>query len=210
MDRLWTPWRYSYITGARNAGRKGVPAALEGWDGADAQCVFCNLIRSVEWGIAQEGGRGESAEKAGFLIERLRHCFVCLNAFPYSSGHILLVPYRHVDSLTSLTPEETHELMDATQRMEAVLREVYRPDGINLGLNLGEAAGAGVANHLHFHMLPRWFGDTNFMTVTAETRILPETLETTWERLRKTLSQAGDSLAEHGTKSSGGSFPASR
>jgi ATP adenylyltransferase len=188
MDRLWTPWRYSYITGATPEARKGVPAELRDWPGDPEiaqDCVFCNLIRSVEWGIAQAGGIAESAERAGYIVARMKHSFVCLNAFPYSSGHVLLVPYRHTDSLARLEPEEAGELMETARKMERVLREVYRPDGINLGLNLGEAAGAGVAQHLHLHMLPRWFGDTNFMTVTAETRVLPETLGVTWERIRK-------------------------
>lgn len=187
MDRLWTPWRYGYITSTKTEGRKGVPAALEAWDGEDQHCVFCNLIRSVQWGIERDGGDPEPAEKAGYVLARLKNCFICLNAFPYSTGHILVVPYRHEDSLARLTAEESTEAIQAAQKMESALRSVYHPDGINLGLNLGEAAGAGVANHLHFHMLPRWFGDTNFMTVTAETRILPETLETTWQRLRAAL-----------------------
>jgi ATP adenylyltransferase len=138
----------------------------------------------VEWGIAQADGVAEPSERAGLVVARLKHCFVCLNAFPYSSGHVLLVPYRHTDSLAKLEPAEAGELMETAQKMERVLRTVYRPDGINLGLNLGEAAGAGVAQHLHIHMLPRWFGDTNFMTVTAETRVLPETLLVTWQRIR--------------------------
>ncbi len=192
MDRLWTPWRYSYITGATPEARKGVPAELRDWPGdpsIPADCVFCNLIRSVEWGISRADGQAEASERAGLVVARLKHSFVCLNAFPYSSGHVLLVPYRHTDSLAKLGSEEAGELMQTAQKMERVLREVYRPDGVNLGLNLGEAAGAGVAQHLHVHMLPRWFGDTNFMTVTAETRILPETLGVTWERIRSAFSE---------------------
>jgi len=187
MDRLWTPWRYSYITGATPETRKGVPPELEAWPDPDQDCVFCNLIRSVEWGIARDGGLAEPSERAGLIVARLKTCFVCLNRFPYSSGHVLLVPYRHTDSLAKLDSAEAGELMQTAQKIETVLRNVYHPDGINLGLNLGEAAGAGVANHLHFHMLPRWFGDTNFMTVTAETRILPETLDITWSRLRESF-----------------------
>jgi len=189
MDRLWTPWRYNYITGADREARKGVPPELSAWPGDDRGCVFCNLIESVDWAIRQANGEAEAAERAGRIVCRLETCFVCLNAFPYSSGHVLVIPYRHTDSLAKLPPAEAAELIHAAQRVEAALRTVYRPDGINLGLNLGEAAGAGVANHLHLHMLPRWFGDTNFMTVTAETRILPETLLTTWERLRKALAE---------------------
>ena len=184
MDRLWTPWRYNYITKAREDARPGVPEGLSLWPGEDRHCVFCNLIEAVEWGISREGGGEEQAEKAGLVVARLETCYVCLNRFPYSSGHLLVVPYRHVDSLMKLDEGAAGELMRAAQRFEAILREVYHPHGMNLGINLGEAAGAGVASHLHLHMLPRWFGDTNFMTVTAETRVLPETLEVTWERIR--------------------------
>ncbi len=197
MDRLWTPWRYSYITGAKTDGRKGVPAELRDWPGEPglaADCVFCNLIHSVEWGIAQAGGVAEPAEKAGLVIVRLKYSFVCLNLFPYSSGHVLLVPYRHTDSLAKLEPAEAQELMETAQKMERVLREVYRPDGVNLGLNLGEAAGAGVAEHMHIHMLPRWFGDTNFMTVISEARVLPENLDVTWLRIREAFQASPDSI----------------
>jgi ATP adenylyltransferase len=187
MDRLWTPWRYSYITGAKREGWKGVPEELAAWPGPDRGCVFCNLIGSVQWALDQGGELAESAERVGLVIARLNTCFVCLNAYPYSSGHILLVPYRHAGSLLELTREEASELMATACSMERVLREVYHPDGINVGLNLGEAAGAGVADHLHIHMVPRWFGDTNFMTVTGETRILPETLGTTWARIRESF-----------------------
>lgn len=188
MDRLWTPWRYSYVTGAdKNPDtptRRGVPKALEEWPGPDMGCVFCNLIQSVEWASGPNGETREAAEKAGLIVARLGTCYVCLNSFPYSSGHILILPYLHTDSLAKLPVEAAEEMMRTAQRIETVLRKVYTPDGINLGMNLGEAAGAGVAGHIHIHQLPRWYGDTNFMTVTAETRILPETLEVTWERLR--------------------------
>ncbi len=185
MDRLWTPWRYSYITGATKETRKGVPPELEGWPGEDSGCVFCNLIRSVEWGLEQGGELAAGAEKAGLVIARRETCYVCLNRFPYSSGHVMVIPYLHTDSLAKLESADAVELIETAQKMENVLREVYEPDGINIGMNLGEAAGAGVAQHLHLHMLPRWYGDTNFMTVTAETRVLPEALTVTWERLRE-------------------------
>ena len=189
MDRLWTPWRYNYITGAEpdtdRPTRKGVPATLDAWPGEDWHCVFCNLIQSVRWATLTMGA--EAAERAGWIVTQRESCFVCLNAFPYASGHLLIVPYRHTDSLAGLPEAEAEEMIRVAQRMERVLREVYQPDGLNLGLNLGQAAGAGVANHIHIHQLPRWTGDTNFMTVTAETRILPETLHMTWERLRKSL-----------------------
>ncbi|HEV2620349.1 MAG TPA: HIT domain-containing protein, partial [Acidobacteriaceae bacterium] len=111
-------------------------------------------------------------------------CFLCLNAFPYSTGHVLIVPYRHVDSLALLPPEEAAEMMHLAQQVESVLRTVYHPAGLNFGLNLGEAAGAGIAEHIHLHALPRWLGDTNFMTAVADTRVLPEALDTTWQKIR--------------------------
>jgi ATP adenylyltransferase len=129
-----------------------------------------------------------NAEEAGLVVVRLKTCYVCLNRFPYSSGHVLVVPYLHTDSLAKLPVDAAEEMIRVAQRVELAMRAVYRPDGINLGLNLGEAAGAGVAEHIHLHQLPRWFGDTNFMTVTAETRILPEELDVTWRRLREALA----------------------
>lgn len=169
--------------------RKGVPKGLDGWPGEDTGCVFCNLIRAVEWGSTEGPGVVES-ERLGHVVERLATCFVCLNGFPYCSGHVLVVPYRHTDSLAKLPAGEAEEIVRVAQRIETALREVYKPDGINLGMNLGEAAGAGVAGHVHLHELPRWFGDTNFMTVAAETRVLPETLDRTWERLREALGRS--------------------
>ena len=192
MDQLWTPWRYSYVTGANKGSdkvsgkpmRRGVPSTLADWPGVDTGCVFCNLLQSVEWAAGLSGSTPESAEKAGLIVARLKTCFICLNYFPYSSGHVLILPYLHTDSLAKLPVDAAEEMMRTAQRMETALRAVYRPDGINLGMNLGEAAGAGVAGHIHLHQLPRWYGDTNFMTVSAETRVLPETLEVTWERIR--------------------------
>ena len=188
MDRLWTPWRYNYVAGAPNVRRQGVPEGLDDWPGPDQLCVFCNLIESVRWAIAL-GRDAREVEQAGLLLGRYETCFACLNAFPYASGHMLIVPYRHLDSLAKLPPRDAAELMHIAQRMETALRAIYRPHGINLGMNLGEAAGAGVAGHLHLHELPRWSGDTNFMTVTAETRVLPEALPVTWNRLREYLRE---------------------
>ncbi|MGA7707487.1 MAG: HIT domain-containing protein, partial [Acidobacteriaceae bacterium] len=116
-------------------------------------------------------------------------CFICLNAFPYNSGHVMILPYAHTAELGKLEPPEAQEMMAMAQQLERVLRKVYRPEGINLGMNLGKAAGAGVTGHLHMHMLPRWSGDTNFMTVIGETRVLPEPLEVTWERLHAALAE---------------------
>ena len=187
MDRLWTPWRYDYITNANPARRKGVPEALEAWPEPDGLgCVFCNMIAAVDWAIA-DGMAPVKAERAAFILERRVHCFVCLNAYPYSTGHVLIVPYVHLASLEDLQEAAAIEMMLLAQIMERSLRSVYHPDGVNLGINLGQAAGAGVADHLHMHALPRWNGDTNFMTVLADTRILPETLDVTWSKLRAAI-----------------------
>ncbi len=186
MDRLWTPWRYSYITRKDPEARTGVPAALSAWpptDAEDKHCVFCNMIAAVDYAISQ-GMALEVAEQAVHIVHRGLHFFVCLNAYPYSTGHMMIVPYQHLASLAAIPVEASHELIALTQRAEIALREAYRPGGVNMGLNLGEAAGAGIADHIHLHVLPRWIGDTNFMTVTAETRVLPESLDVSWAKLR--------------------------
>jgi ATP adenylyltransferase len=158
MDYLWTPWRYAYITAASK--NEGKP---EG-------CIFCELPK-----LADEGAK---------IVYRGKHCFIILNSFPYTSGHVMVVPFAHLDELQKLPEAAAQELIALTQKMESVLRKVYSPDGINLGMNIGRAAGAGVVGHVHMHVLPRWVGDTNFMTVVGESRVLPEALEVTYERLR--------------------------
>jgi ATP adenylyltransferase len=158
MDYLWTPWRYAYVSNTE----KGTA------------CVFC------------EAAREKDDEKAR-IVHRGRHCFVILNAYPYTPGHVMIVPYQHLDELRKLPAESAAEMMALSQRMETVLRELYRPDGINLGMNIGKAAGAGIAGHIHMHVLPRWVADANFMSVVGETRVLPEALEVTWERMRENM-----------------------
>jgi ATP adenylyltransferase len=181
MDYLWTPWRYGYVSSEKSESRVGVPEALSAWQG-DNHCVFCNLHLSSEYAAAA-AMNAAAADREAHIVFRGVSCFVCLNAFPYSPGHVMVIPYAHENSLAALTPEAALEMMQLARRTETVLRTVYSPHGINLGMNLGKAAGAGVDEHLHLHILPRWLGDTNFMTVTAETRVLPETLDVTWERL---------------------------
>jgi ATP adenylyltransferase len=187
MDFLWTPWRFAYVTTADNDARPGVPAPLAAWPG-DHHCVFCNLMASIDYAIAGGMSRDE-AESAGGLVHRGEHCFVCLNAFPYTSGHVMVMPYAHLDRLADLPAAAAHELIELAQRTEQALEKLYHPQGFNFGINLGRAAGAGVAGHLHLHALPRWSGDTNFMTTVAETRILPEDLEMTWKRLRSAFGE---------------------
>jgi ATP adenylyltransferase len=157
MDYLWTPWRYAYITSANQA----------------PGCIFCELPKKDD--------------REALIIHRGKLNFVVLNAFPYTSGHVMVVPYEHLDELQKLTAETANEMMALCRKLEGVLRAAYRPEGINMGMNIGKAAGAGVAGHVHMHMLPRWTADANFMTTVGETRVLPEALETTYNRLREKL-----------------------
>jgi len=162
MDYLWTPWRYAYVTSG----------------GKVSGCVFCDLPKE-----------GDDA-KVG-IVHRGQHCYAMLNAYPYTAGHVMVVPFAHLDELQKLPVAAAHEMMDLTQRMESVLRSLYTPDGINLGMNVGKAAGAGVAGHIHMHVLPRWMADANFISVVGETRLLPEALETTYRRIRGALQATG-------------------
>ena len=154
MDYLWSPWRYRYVSQSPEAGA----------------CIFCDKIT-------------ERRDKENFILHRGRLNYVLLNVYPYTSGHLMVAPYAHVAELGALAPEALVEMMELAQRSERALRETYHPDGLNLGMNLGQAAGAGVAGHLHLHILPRWFADSNFMTTVGETRVLPEDLAATYEKL---------------------------
>jgi len=165
MDYLWTPWRYAYITTAAKS------------TAAD-QCIFCELP--------------SLPDADAKIVHRARHCFIILNSFPYTSGHVMVVPFAHLDELQKLPSAAAAEMMSLSQKMEGVLRQVYSPDGINVGMNIGRAAGAGIAGHVHMHVLPRWVGDTNFMTVAGESRVLPETLDITYERIRDALETNKD------------------
>ena len=162
MDQLWSPWRYRYVTKQE---------ALE-TTAAGPGCVFCELAAKQD-------------DEKSLIVFRGRHNFVVLNLYPYTNGHLMVVPYAHVDSLAETPVDTLMELMQIARRAEGALREVYAPQGINLGMNLGECAGAGVAGHIHMHLLPRWFGDANFMTVVGETRVHIEELPVTWRRLKE-------------------------
>jgi len=186
MDILWSPWRYAYVSKAEGEARPGVPARLAAWPG-DTGCVFCNLVAAADFAVAN-GMSVDEAESAAGLLVRGKHCFVCLNAYPYTSGHVMVMPYAHLDRLSQMPADAAHELIELAQRTELALAEAYRPQGFNFGMNLGEAAGAGVQYHLHLHALPRWMGDTNFMTTVGETRVIPEALDETWKKLRAAFS----------------------
>lgn len=159
MDYLWTPWRYAFVTTAHKI----------------AGCVFCEAPKRTD----------EEAR----IVFRGQHCFIIINAFPYTSGHVMVVPYEHLDQLQNLPDDAAREMMSLCQKTEAVLRELYNPEGVNLGMNIGKAAGAGIAGHIHMHVLPRWLADANFMSVVGETRVLPESLEETFTRMKQKFSE---------------------
>ena len=157
MDHLWSPWRLHYVTAEKPS----------------AGCIFCKPGTDTKAG----DGRDPLIVFTGPLA------YVILNRYPYNNGHLMVVPHRHLSTLIELSVDELHEVASLTQRAEAVLREAYKLEGINVGVNLGAAAGAGIQGHLHVHLVPRWYGDTNFMTVVGETRVLPEDLPSTASRL---------------------------
>jgi ATP adenylyltransferase len=157
MDHWWAPWRLAYVTSA---------------SGTDNSCIFCRLTPDQD--LARED----------LILIRGGCSHVILNLYPYNSGHLMVVPDRHIPTLAAMTPEEQLELMRFTRLAEMALTEAYHPQGINIGINLGRSAGAGVVDHLHVHLVPRWTGDTNFMTVIGDVRVLPEDLETTAKKLR--------------------------
>lgn len=159
MERLWAPWRMQYVTGA---------AKTEG-------CIFCEKWKA-------------DADADNLLLCRGETCFTILNLFPYNNGHLMVVPVRHVADIVDLTPAEHAELFRQMQRSVSALRETMRPHGFNVGFNLGQAAGAGIADHLHLHVVPRWTGDTNFMPVLGDTRVISEALEETYQKLKKEIS----------------------
>ncbi len=165
MERLWATWRMPYI----ESGRKGASDSPKG-------CILC-----------EKPAAGD--DRHAFVLERSRACFILLNAFPYNSGHVMVAPFRHIDSFVALTGEEREDLLRLLARAEAALRHEYEPHGFNMGVNLGAAAGAGVVGHLHAHLVPRWHGDTNFMSAIGGTKVLPEALDRTFERLANALSQ---------------------
>ncbi len=156
MDYLWTPWRFHY---------------LESDLGKD-ECVFCRILHE-----------SPEQDRAHFILAHGTHCFLILNRFPYTSGHLMIVLRRHVANLVDSEPAELEEAIDWARRSEAVLRKVYAPEGFNIGFNVGSCAGAGVAGHLHLHVVPRWTGDANLVSVIGQTRTIPEELETTYEKL---------------------------
>jgi len=166
LEHLWAGWRHEYIVEATERERAG------GIDSDRAACVFCRLAESGPPSLAN------------LVVWRGEGSFVVLNAYPYGSGHVLVLPLRHVGTLGELNEQEAAEVWAATRQAVSAIERAYEPDGLNMGANLGRAAGAGIPDHVHLHVLPRWSGDTNFMTSVANTRVMPETLQATWHKLR--------------------------
>jgi ATP adenylyltransferase len=161
MDHLWTPWRSTYMKEKRD--RSG--------------CVFCLAAASTN-------------DEDTLIVFRGRLNFVILNRYPYTSGHLMIAPYQHVSRLQQVDDETSAEMMRLVRSSERLIEESYQPQGINIGMNLGEAAGAGIEQHIHMHALPRWFGDANFMTSVSHTRIIPEELSVTWSKLNQAFAKA--------------------
>jgi ATP adenylyltransferase len=164
MDYLWSPWRYTYVSSASPA------------DATSSQdsCLFCRVASELN-------------DARNYVVLRAERSFILLNRYPYTTGHLMIAPYAHVATLEEAEAATLEEMMRLAQRAEKVLRAVYRPSGLNLGFNIGESAGAGIAGHIHMHALPRWAGDTSFITTIGETRVLPEALDTTYEKLSEAL-----------------------
>ena len=154
MQRLWSPWRSAYVTGA---------------SGGESGCIFCTI---------------DQPDRDELVLLRGRFSYVILNLYPYNNGHLMVVPFRHIPSLAATNADEQAEVMRFARLAEMALTEAYAPQGMNIGINLGRSGGAGVVDHLHVHLVPRWSGDTNFMTAIGETRVLPEDLATTKKRLQ--------------------------
>ncbi|WP_028577723.1 HIT family protein [Desulfomicrobium escambiense] len=154
MKTIHAPWRIDYILGPK-----------------PDTCVFCLP-------------EGTHEDEKRCVLHRAEHCFVIMNIFPYSNGHLMVTPFRHVSNITELTAEESHEVMDYVQKCAFILQQAFKPHGLNIGVNIGEAAGAGIREHLHVHLVPRWNGDHSFMAVMSETSVLPEHLRSTYERLK--------------------------
>ena len=163
MDVLWSPWRYDYIKADKEA------------DGDSSGCVFCDILNN------------SASDEENFILHRAEFNFAILNVYPYISGHLMILPYEHLSDLDRAPKETTDELMDLTKKFQSIVRKAYEPHGINLGMNQGKAAGAGVTEHFHMHLLPRWVGDANFMTAIGETRTIPESLKTTYDKIKNYL-----------------------
>lgn len=160
MERLWRPWRIDYVRDIESIREEG--------------CIFCTRPQAGD-------------DRGSLILYRGQSAFVIMNLYPYNTGHVMVTPYRHIGDLEKMDPDEMRELMELTTLMIRVIKTEMQPQGFNLGVNLGKAAGAGYDEHIHMHIVPRWQGDTNFMPVVGESKVMPETVEGTYERLLKSL-----------------------
>ncbi len=163
METVWAPWRMAYILSEK-----------------DRQCFFCQKLREP------------ARDAANYVVYRGKEAFALLNIYPYNNGHLMIAPYAHVSTLTALNSEQLLELFDITRRCEQALREAMRPEGFNIGINVGKVAGAGVEDHLHIHIVPRWNGDTNYMTTISETRVIPQQLEDAYKLIVPYFTENAD------------------
>jgi ATP adenylyltransferase len=157
MKRLWAPWRIEYILGEK-----------------EGKCIFCEKPK-------------HDKDEDNYILFRGKRCLVMLNAYPYNNGHLMIAPYRHLDSVEDLEDDEAREMMEILSQMITLLKKVLRPEGFNVGMNLGSVAGAGIVDHLHLHVVPRWKGDTNFMPLISNTKIISESLRKTYQKLRENM-----------------------
>jgi len=162
MKRLFSPWRSAYIQTFKHPGKGG-------------KCLFCRIAR-------------ERKDTRNYVVYRAKHCFVVLNLYPYNSGHLMIVPYKHTKTIETLGEREYAEILTVTAKAQKALQKLSNPHGFNFGANFGRVAGAGIDKHVHFHLVPRWSGDTNFMPVLADTKMISEEMRKSWRELRKALS----------------------
>lgn len=180
LERLWAPWRLEYVTGSESK-NDPMPDPLDWRPGADRDCFLCRAAAKYDPAAA--------ADRRLMIVARGACTIVVLNRYPYNNGHLLVAPQRHVGELHEISREEQLECMDHLARLTCVYRERLNAEGFNIGLNLGRVAGAGLPGHLHWHLVPRWAGDTNFMPVLAGVRVIPQSLEALWEMLSGTLNK---------------------
>ena len=157
MKRVWAPWRVEYILGEK-----------------ESKCIFCEKPK-------------QEKDEDNYILFRGKRCLVMLNAYPYNNGHLMIAPYRHIDSVEDLEDDEAREMMNILSRMITLVKKVLRPGGFNVGMNLGSVAGAGIVDHLHLHVVPRWKGDTNFMPLISNTKIISESLRKTYRKLKENM-----------------------
>ncbi len=173
MEHMWSPWRSRHMTRSAAAGTD----TGTGTDTSTGESVFTLIAR-------------RNNDEADYVLWRGTHAYVVMNLYPYNNGHLLVVPYREISTWLALSDEERTEMMELVTRCMSWLTDALRPEGFNVGMNVGQAAGAGIADHLHMHVVPRWSADTNFMPTTADTKVLPESLAATWSKLRQAVESA--------------------